>query len=498
MSDAGASADTALRSAPQAAPAAGGMRRIPFPLESYQHPSAPLSDKWLLNLYAEQAPADARSPTALISSPGLVWTGVTLGGGPVVVMNSDISGVIYAVSGTHFYRVTAPTGTFVAEDLGEVGLPEGGDEFGYGFNVMTTIAAGAMGAVVCVPPRAYTCSHTGALNEITGDFPGARSVAYLDGYFVFTANEIGSKFFICKLLDPESFDALDFAYADGLANIIRRVVVIRGELWFLGDNGIEIWYDSGNADFPFRRQSGGVIPFGVGTLLSAAISVNSMFWVTYGGTVMHSVGYRADRVSTHAIEAIIRVEGTQRILRSLSYVQDGHTFYALTIGSRTLVYDLLTGLWHDRSSSFDGSLPWAPTAVWEHSEGVIFGTATDGRIFWSDPRIGTEDGDPVIRQMIMPPLWAGTARAFCSRLEIEMEVGGYPSPPGYVTLDWSDDGGRSWTGGPRTMFAGLASNFRGRVFTTRLGSFRQRIFRVTAVQHVTYYAVDAAIQAGNS
>ena len=51
----------------------------------------------------------------------------------------------------------------------------------------------------------------------------------------------------------------------------------------------------------------------------------------------------------------------------------------------------------------------------------------------------TDAGVTVIRQAVLPPLWAKTRRAFCSRIEIEMEVGG-TSVAGPVTLDWSDDG----------------------------------------------------------
>ena len=49
----------------QQAPAPGGMRRIPFPLESYEHRSLPLSAKRLVNLMAEQEPSDARTAAAL-------------------------------------------------------------------------------------------------------------------------------------------------------------------------------------------------------------------------------------------------------------------------------------------------------------------------------------------------------------------------------------------------------------------------------------------------
>ena len=68
-----------------------GMQRIPFPLESYVHPSLPLSAKRLLNYYSEAAPPDARTPAALIPTPGLT-TLVTVGTGPIHAINTDFIG----------------------------------------------------------------------------------------------------------------------------------------------------------------------------------------------------------------------------------------------------------------------------------------------------------------------------------------------------------------------------------------------------------------------
>jgi len=75
-----------------------------------------------------------------------------------------------------------------------------------------------------------------------------------------------------------------------------------------------------------------------------------------------------------------------------------------------------------------------------------------------------------------------------------MEVGGWQTP-GLVRLEWSDDGSRTWVPG-RTMSSGAPSELRRRVFTTRLGSFRQRTFRLSANGLCRFYAVDADIQPG--
>src|ERR1700732_3217308 len=100
-----------------------GMHRIPFALDSYQHVSPPLSAKRLLNLYAGQEPADARTQAALIPTPGLV-VNLTVGAGPIRALNSDLSGRVYIASGDHLYRWGRLVGGVpVVDDLGPIGVP---------------------------------------------------------------------------------------------------------------------------------------------------------------------------------------------------------------------------------------------------------------------------------------------------------------------------------------------------------------------------------------
>jgi hypothetical protein len=360
--------------------------------------------------------------------------------------------------------------------------------------------------VVCVPPNAFTCGHNDtAVNQIGGTFPGARSVAYLDGYFVFTSDDLDSQFFTSLLLDPTAFDALDFAYADGVPNLLRRVLVLRGELWLIGNEDVEVWYDAGSSGlettpgisfFPFRRRAGGVINHGTTAIKSFVECDGSIFWLTNAGIVVRSQGYAAVRVSTHAIEAIIRGETPAAVTTALAFMWDGHWFYAITFGTRTLVYDCATKLWHDRSSTVDGLGKWLPGAVGRLSSTYVFGSSTDGKSYVMSASDATEAGVQVMRQIITPPLWAGTRRAFCSRLEVEMETGGDVD----VALIWSDDGGWNYTGGARTLYTGSADTAgrRQRVYTTRLGSFRQRVFSIVTAGRVTLYAIDAEISAGSS
>ena len=329
------------------------------------------------------------------------------------------------------------------------------------------------------------------LNQITDpDFPGASSVCYVDGYFAFSALGDTAQWFISRLLDPSSFDALDFVFSDALPNVIRRVITHRGQVWTCGESGFEVWYDAGTSGlettpgtsfFPFRRAAGGVINLGTGSPMSVCRADNSVWWVGLDGIVYRSNGYTPQRVSTHAIEAIIGPSTVS--LWAMTHPYRGHWCYCLTtIDNRTLVYDVATGVWHERSTSTDGNAPWQTTvAATDNNSLHLYGDRASGWLYTL--AMGANDANvTVIRQATLPPLWATahpSNRVFCARVEIEMESGGANSP-GDVLLQWSDDGSRTWNAG-RVMSAGTADELRKRVFTTRLGSFRQRTFRESQV-----------------
>jgi hypothetical protein len=87
------------------------------------------------------------------------------------------------------------------------------------------------------------------------DYPGAVTVSYLDGYFIF--NEPNSqKIWVTSLLDGLSVDPLDFASAEGSPDGLIAVIVNNREAWLFGTNSIEVWYDAGTPDFPLARIQG--------------------------------------------------------------------------------------------------------------------------------------------------------------------------------------------------------------------------------------------------
>ncbi len=473
---------------PQAPAPRNELQRIPLPTGSYQHPSLPLSAQRLLNMFAEREDQGSRVDAALVSTAGLTFDNV-YGTGPIWAMNDDLPGRIYIVSGSELYRFRSEiTGVFV-DYLGFIGSP------GIGvlpeFAQMVTIAVGPTAAVICVPPNAYTCTHTEPLNQIGGSFPGASSVAYLDGYFIFTAYENSAKFFISGLLDPANFDALDFAYSDGLTNVISRVITHRGEAWMMGYTGIEVWYDSGDI-FPLRRQSGGTINQSVATPKSVATGDNSVFWIGLDSIVYRSAGYKAVRISDHAIEAKIEAGKAINVVTAFTHHQSGHIFYTFTLADETFSYDCSTLKWHNRSSSPDGNGRWRASCSAGSAGMQWLGDIYSGNVYLSDRDSGLDNGQKIIRQAALPILWGGGDRVTMNRVELEMQVGGSGGPGTDLKIEWSDDGGITWNG-LRNLDAGGIADLRKRVYTTRLGSFRQRVMRITAHGIATIYAVDASL-----
>jgi len=457
---------------------------IPFARHSYTLDSLPASAQRLVNLYVEAAPPDAVTQAVVRPVPGLTFV-ESVGAGPIRGLNSTVPGLIYIVSGVNAYRqvsdLSAPP-VFI----GNVG--------GSG---PVTIAVSATQVCICANPSVYVAEHSGGLRLVTNVTAGR--VVSLDGYFIFTDPGAAGTFRTSRLLNAETVDPLDVATLSTAPNIIHGVAVVSGQVVFIGPLAIEAWYDSGDAAFPFARVQSGVVTPGCIASWGYTVADGSLWWLGTDGSIYRSRGYNAQRVSTHAIERIILTQPNLRGSLAFSYVSQGHTFVAFqfyAVGlSQTIVYDCSTGLWHERTSAVGG--PWRveQTCQSQYDGSWFAGDADNGNIYRLNSKGGTDNGVALPRSATLPPLAAHGPRQFMTRLEIEMETG--PGGPGSISLDWSDDGGRTF-GTPRTIPTDGASGYHTRVTTTRLGSFRHRTLRVSCTGDATFFGAVADLEPGNS
>ena len=148
--------------------------KTPILGSSYVARSVNAADARMVNLFPEVVPEGGKEPAFLQRCPGLALL-ATIGSGPIrgVWAFSSVSTVAFVVSGTGLYKIDtgyAATlkGTVVGN--GPVSIADNG----------TQVFIAANG-----PSYIYN-NTTGVFAEITDvDFPGALTVGYLDGFFVF-------------------------------------------------------------------------------------------------------------------------------------------------------------------------------------------------------------------------------------------------------------------------------------------------------------------------
>ena len=468
--------------------------QFPFVGASYQARSRTFDAQRCVNLYPElsqSGPAPSKSVMALIGTPGLALWSALAGGGIRGLLRFSATRAI-AVCGANVYTVTtAGVGTLIGT------ISSGATPVSMATNgTAVMLVTGATGYVV--DPVA------GTVTQITDpDFVGADAVFFLDGYFVF--NKPGTGQFQITSLYGTDIDSLDFATAEGSPDLLLTLIVDHRELWLFGENSTEVFFNSGNTDFPFERINGAFIEQGIAAKYSAAKMDNTVYWLAADdrgkGTVQRAVGYQPQRVSTHALEFALASYDRIDDAIAFTYQQEGHSFYVLILptASKTWVFDAATGLWHERAwRDSDGSLDRIRAQCQMAFAGEnIVGDWETGNLYRLDLDTYTDNGAAIARIRACSHLSNDLKRQFFTALQIDMEAGvglssGQGSDP-KAMLRWSNDGGFTWS---NELWAsiGKIGERRARVRWRRLGYARDRVFEVTITDPVKVCIVGASLE----
>ena len=321
--------------------------KTPILGSSYVARSVNAADARMVNLFPEVVPEGGKEPAFLNRAPGLQFL-ANMGDGPIRGL-WQFGGYGYAVSGETLYKIDA---IWNATEIGTVSGSSG---------PVSMSDNGTQLFIACNGPSFIYNSLTLEFKQIDDpDFPGAVTVGYLDGYFVFNEPD-SQRLWITSLLDGTSIDPLDFASAEGSPDGLVAILIDHREAWLFGTNSVEVWYDSGAADFPLSPVQGAFNEVGCIAAFSVAKLDNGIFWLGADargrGIVYRANGYTAQRVSTHAVEWQIQQYANMSDAIAYTYQQDGHSFYVLIFPSAntTWVYDVATSLWHERAAFVNGS-----------------------------------------------------------------------------------------------------------------------------------------------
>ena len=460
--------------------------KTPILGSSYVARSPNAADSRMVNLFPEIVPEGGKEPAFLQRAPGLRLI-QTIGDGPIRGLWT-FGGFGYVVSGNKLYKLTT---SYSATELGAVS----------GTGPVSMADNGQQLFVACNGPSYIYNANTGVFQQITDpDFPGAVTVSYLDGYFVFIEPN-SQKVWVTAILEGTQIDALDFASAEGSPDNLISSIVDHREVWLFGANSVEVWYDAGQADFPLARIQGAYNEIGCAATYSVAKLDNGLFWLGAdargNGVVYRANGYTGQRISTHAVEWQIQQYGTISDAIAYTYQQDGHAFYVLTFptANATWVYDVSTQAWHERAGFVDGQFTRHRSNCQMNFNGkIIVGDYENGKLYAFD--LQKYSDDTAIQKWLrswraLPTGQNNLKRSAQHMMQLDCESGvgldgvGQGTDP-QVMLRWSDDGGHTWSNEHWRSIGKIGQTGR-RVIWRRLGmtmKLRDRVYELSGTDPV--------------
>ena len=336
---------------------------------------------------------------------------------------------------------------------------------------------------------------TGIWSSMGTEAPIATSkVAVLNQYTIAIGkrgNEQTNYWYFSKPFQNDEWPALNYYQATTSADAVTAIQTVASQLWLFGPRSYEVWTISGNSKKPFSRLAGAA--GGVGILAPGSLGKmnDRLFFLGGGdnGTAIAYVtnGYQVERISTHPLEQEWAGYSVASDAVGFCYAQEGHMFWVLTFpaGGKTYVYDLATGLWHQRATrdqDTDQMKRWAPIYCVSAYGKVFVGSLESAAVYELSTECHTEDGKPIVRRRTSPHVANGMARMRHDALTLDCVVGqALPSGQGsapQMMLRYSDDGGHTWSS-EIWCPVGKQGDYKALVQWRRLGMARDRVYELT-------------------
>jgi Phage stabilisation protein len=418
----------------------------------------------------------------------------TLPNTPVRGCFSD-SDTSYWVAGSGVYKCTANN---VIKSLGTIGTTNGFVNFASsGAKIM--LVDGDKGYEITTATDAFA-------QIVDASFPAKPvDVNYFSGWWVVTVKNVQQFFF--KLVASSTWNGLDFATAEGNPDNILSQKILNDELYLIGYKTVEVWVLTGNGSSPFQRNRAVVIDHGCSAANSVGKAMDTLYWLggdNLGqGIVWRLSGYQIERISTHEIEQKIAEMPYIADAFAVTFQQDGHIFYIMQFPSagKTLVYDIITGLWSEWSYKDDitGSENiWKASCHCFSAGRNLVGDTVSGKVFALDKTIFTDDGNEIVTELVTMADKYTQSYLFFNEIILDIETGiGNNLEPGYepkVSVCWADDTGHTWSNW-RNISLGRIGRYNTVVRLDMLGSGRNRVWRFRVTDPISFVLMGIVVNA---
>ncbi len=334
--------------------------------------------------------ANAKSPAALCSTPGLHWlsdadgTNKSLFAGelvrglyemPPLLASSLGLSTLLVVTSTHIVMVVPLENHFIATGI-----------LNYTYSPIATITAKysrvsfaespttivftvggnvTVGYAFALTTSSWAISAALIFDAVAGDYVPLCDVVYLDGFFVgFTNVSTASAPLPFRQMfysaNGTDWSAADYIVASATADTLKKLIVKNGHIWVFKGKSIPIFAPTGDSNNPFAPIESATINIGCLDGLTVAQEGNKegdhIYWVSDNLVVYQTLGATGERISNAFVEKVlgdaIKNFGIQGLAGISAYccVEDGHPLYKLSVPTMktTLVWDALTKLWNPR------------------------------------------------------------------------------------------------------------------------------------------------------
>lgn len=454
--------------------------------QDYPSKSLDQNQTQLTNMYLEADKDKGKYPIIALPTPGLTLFADT-GKTSIRAMYSH-NDVLYVVAGDILYSCNS-SGTLTS--LHSLNTTSG-------FAKLKTISGGSdnnnqLTLIDGTNGYSYNIGTNTSTFPITDvDFPQTSiDIATQDDY-VIVANNNSIQYNISNLSDSLTYDSLDFASKIGEADKLVGIFTHEGKLWLFGNRTTEVWYNSGNVSFPFEKTPDTFLHYGLAAKNSVAGSANYFCFLTVNSSGGYHIVmvlpktfyYDPQPISTLPLDNLIGSFTTISDAFAYIYTKDGHEFYEITFPSAgyTFCFDKVSGAWNRRQSYTNSTYTNFLGSCQAFCFGKnLIGDSTSGKIYYQNSNSYTENGTPIRRMLVSPPIYMEGKRVFINQLQIDVETGVGSNKT--FTLEKSFDNGSTWI---------LVNTFTipdkgGRIYQNNLGSSRYGIlFRITTTMDAKF------------
>lgn len=505
------------------------MQILPFPAlvgPSYTYGSLPIDCQLSINWESVPiASPAAKTKFALYSTPGFVHKqfrlGTTIYQSLPTAFPGRIRGMYYTSKG--FFGSTARALVVVAaESVWEV---KPADNLGIhdirkigvvsNLNGQVTMVDDGYGLIISDNLTLYrVVLETSVMTSLGTDAPlQASSVTFLGSYTICCGSYAGvaqQSYFFSKPEDNSSWDALNYASAEGSADPLTTVKAVGGDLWLLAPSSYEVHSQTGSYKKPFTRVAGSLGAIGSASPGAVATLADQIFFLGSGEAGNYkayaSKGYNVVPISTDALEQEWATYSSFSDCIGYTYSMGGLSYWVLTWLSddTTYVYNLESNTWHQRltrDASTDSYHRWKITEGVFAYDRIIVGDLEGTMLYDLSRDYLDEDGNPIVRCRRSPHVTNGQSVSMHRYFTLDVETGigissGQGSDP-QIMMRYSSDGARTWSA-ERWKTAGRMGAYKTRCKWEKLGIARDRVYEIYCSDPVKWTILGAEIAIENS